>query len=184
MNHSAGIFAIACLAVAASASAQAPGFGGVDDPTRAGESQTLAVHVNEAISLAYGFGNTFLVTTSEGNVIIDTSSTRRAPAAKKLLQAVNDGPIRYIVLTHAHADHTGGVALWRQQGTQIIAQREHVEFVNYQARLTGFFGRRNSAQFGFPIPAPRAVARQSRRHDPRDAPLRRQGRLHARRRTL
>jgi alkyl sulfatase BDS1-like metallo-beta-lactamase superfamily hydrolase len=147
-----GLPAVAALVVAVSAAAQAPQFGGSGDPTRAGENQTLAVRVNEAISLAYGFGNTFMVTTPEGNVIIDTSSVRRAQAAKKLLQAVSDAPIRYIVLTHAHGDHTGGVPLWKQQGTQIIAQAEHVEFVHYQARLAGFFGVRNSAQFGYPNP--------------------------------
>src|SRR5262245_17266549 len=112
MNRTRSLLAIAYLCLAAPAWAQTPQFGGVGDPTRAGENQTEAVRVNEAIFLAYGFGNTFLVTTAEGNVVIDTSSVLRAPAAKKLLQAVNDGPIRYIILTHAHGDHAGGVPLW------------------------------------------------------------------------
>src|SRR5262249_57171809 len=51
--------------------------------------------------------------------------------------------------THAHGDHTGGVRLWREAGTEIIAQRAHGSFTRYQRTLAGFFGRRNAAQFGF-----------------------------------
>jgi hypothetical protein len=58
----------------------------VDHPLRTGENQQAAVRLNEAIYLAYGFGNTFLVTTSAGNVVIDTSSVVRAARAKELLQ--------------------------------------------------------------------------------------------------
>jgi alkyl sulfatase BDS1-like metallo-beta-lactamase superfamily hydrolase len=39
------------------------------------------------------------------------------------------------------------VRLWKEAGTQVIAQKNHVEFMNYQARLNGFFARRNAAQF-------------------------------------
>ena len=92
------VVAFAALAVAASAAAQVQI--GVDNPLRTGENQQAAVRVNDAIYLAYGFGNTFLVTTSAGNVVIDTSSVIRAPRAKELLQRENAGPIKYIVLTH------------------------------------------------------------------------------------
>jgi alkyl sulfatase BDS1-like metallo-beta-lactamase superfamily hydrolase len=133
------------------ARAQQP-FGGAQNPLRAGADQTEAVRVNEAISIAYGFGNTFMVTTRDGNVIIDTSNATRAPAAKKLLTAVSAAPVKYIILTHGHGDHTGGVPVWKESGTQVIGQREEVEFLNYQTRLERFFGIRNSAQFAFPTP--------------------------------
>ena len=117
------------------------------DPTQAGRNQSEALRINEAIYQATGFGNTFMVVTDEGNVIIDTSGAAAAPRHKQLLQAVDDGPVRYIILTHGHGDHTGGVALWREPQTRIIAQEEHVEFMNYQHRLRGIFGQRNAAQF-------------------------------------
>ncbi|HJY37487.1 MAG TPA: MBL fold metallo-hydrolase [Steroidobacteraceae bacterium] len=125
---------------------------GVDNPLRTGENQQAALRVNDAIYLAYGFGNTFLVTTSEGNVVIDTSSILRAPRAKELLQREKSGPIKYIILTHGHGDHTGGVPLWKGPDTQVIAQKQHYEFVNYQTRLAGFFAERNAAQFNFQRP--------------------------------
>ncbi|MFK7865065.1 MAG: MBL fold metallo-hydrolase [Pseudohongiellaceae bacterium] len=118
-----------------------------NSPLLAGTNQTEALKINDIIFQATGFGNTFMVVTSEGNVIIDTSLAPNAPRHKKLLQDVDDGPIKYIILTHAHGDHTGGVDLWREEGTEIIAQEEHYEFVNYQNRLSGLFGERNAAQF-------------------------------------
>ena len=125
-----------------------------DLPLSVGEDQTAADRINEAILVAYGFGNTFMVTTQAGNVIIDTSSAVRAPRAKELLQRESSAPITHIILTHAHADHTGGVNLWKGPRTQVIAQQGQYELLSYQTRLAGFFGERNAAQFGYPRPAP------------------------------
>ena len=115
------------------------------DLTRVGDK---VINVNEAISMVQGFGNTFLVKTSEGNVIIDTSIAAHAQKHKQLLSPTTSGPIKYIILTHGHGDHTGGVPLWKESGTQIIAQKNHVEFMHYQTRLGGFYATRNAAQFG------------------------------------
>jgi len=117
------------------------------NPGLVGRDQTEAIRINEAIFQAIGFGNTTMVVTPDGNVIIDTSLIVNAPRHKRLLQAEDDGPVKYIILTHAHGDHTGGVNAWREEGTEIIAQDEHYEFVNYQNRLKGMFSQRNAAQF-------------------------------------
>lgn len=112
------------------------------------------LQINEAIYQASGFGNTFMVTTSEGNVIIDTSIFLSSAAHKAALQAINNGPVRYIILTHSHPDHTGGVALWKEEGTEVIGQRGEIEFQNYEKRLAGLLRVRNLAQFSvlFNIP--------------------------------
>src|SRR5437762_6776863 len=78
----------------------------------------------EAIGVAVGTGgqrtvatpasNTFLVRTSAGSVIIDTSLAAVAVAHKQALADKIAAPIKAIILTHAHGDHTGGVALWRE----------------------------------------------------------------------
>jgi alkyl sulfatase BDS1-like metallo-beta-lactamase superfamily hydrolase len=119
---------------------------------RVGEDQREALKINDSIYQAIGFGNTFLVTTPEGNVIIDTSMPQIARRHQRLLKAVSGGPVKYIILTHGHGDHTGGVPLWKEAGTHVIAQRNHVEFLNYQKRLENFFAIRNAAQFVLPIP--------------------------------
>ena len=92
--------------------------------------------------------NTFLMVTSSGNVVIDTSLAAVASAHKAALTAMNAGPIRAIVLTHAHGDHTGGITTWRQPETAVIAHRNYPEFLQYTERLAGYFARSNVAQFG------------------------------------
>jgi cyclase len=53
--------------------------------------------------------------------------------AKELLaeiRNVTDLPIRYVVNTHYHLDHTGGNAVFKQEGATIVAQRNVRAWVN------------------------------------------------------
>ena len=114
----------------------------------AGQQETAhVIKLHEAIYQAEGNGNTYLVVTPEGNVIIDTSTFNQAPKHKKLLTAVNAGPVKYIILTHGHEDHRGGVGVWKEEQTKVIAQKNYAEFYAYQCRLAPFFSRRMAAQF-------------------------------------
>jgi alkyl sulfatase BDS1-like metallo-beta-lactamase superfamily hydrolase len=96
--------------------------------------------------------NTYLVVTNAGTVVIDTALASVAPAHKAALSKLA-GPVRAIVLTHAHGDHTGGIALWREPTTEIIAHRNYPEFLEYTNRLAGYFARSNAAQYGGPLGA-------------------------------
>lgn len=123
----------------------------IADFANVGRDQKEALKVNDAIYQAIGFSNTFMITTSGGNVIVDTSMGLMAPKHHKLLTKVSDAPIRYIILTHGHGDHTGGVGQWKQPDTEIITHRLFPEFLAYQNRLTGYFNRNNAAQFNFDL---------------------------------
>jgi alkyl sulfatase BDS1-like metallo-beta-lactamase superfamily hydrolase len=128
--------------------------------------QDLGNGIHAAIGVAVGTGggadarrvavpqsNTFLVVTSDGTVVIDTSGPAGGAVHQPLLATVSTAPLKAIILTHGHGDHTGGVARWFRPGVDIIAQREFSEFLQYQRRLAGFFGSRNAAQFGGGAPA-------------------------------
>src|SRR5580700_1031171 len=114
------------------------------------QDQPRVVKINDSVYMATVTGNVYLVTTPAGNVVIDTASANDAPVARKLLAEVSHGPVKYVILTHGHADHIGGISLWKEPGTVVIAQRNYVEFVNYVARLEGFFSPRNAVAFGRP----------------------------------
>ena len=123
---------------------------GVGVTAHAQQEPPKVVKIMDSIYMAPAAGNVYLITTPAGNVVIDTAMASQAPDARKLLVAESNGPVKYIILTHGHADHIGGISLWKEAGTQIIAQRNYVEFVNYVTRLEGFFAPRNAAAFGRP----------------------------------
>ena len=146
------VLAMICLAVAHAAGAQtAP----VED---LGHGIYRAAGNLGGTAVSVPASNTFMIVTRDGNVIVDTSRALPARAHKTALTAIDGGPIKAIVLTHAHGDHTGGVALWKQPGTEIIAQRAHEGFSAYQLRLRGYFARSNAAQFGIGAAAWTAAA--------------------------
>ncbi|WP_293385342.1 alkyl sulfatase dimerization domain-containing protein [Phenylobacterium sp.] len=124
---------------------------GASQPTAAGAGQAKALSfAGGRIFQATGFGNTFLVTTKAGDVVIDTSLPMNAQRHHALLRAEDKAPIKDIILTHSHGDHTGGVPVWKEAGTHVIGQANEVEFRNYQERLAGFFAVRNAAQYNAP----------------------------------
>lgn len=68
--------------------------------------------------------NAGFVVGDDGVLVVDTFIS--TDAAKELLdeiRKVTDLPIRYVVNTHYHLDHTGGNAVFKQAGASIVAQR-------------------------------------------------------------
>jgi glyoxylase-like metal-dependent hydrolase (beta-lactamase superfamily II) len=105
----------------------------------ADQNPTRAVKIRDSIFMAPAGGNVYLIATPAGNVVIDTALSGQAAEARRLLLAESSATVKYIILTHGHADHIEGIPLWKEPGTQIIAQKNYVEFVNYTTRLEGFF---------------------------------------------
>jgi alkyl sulfatase BDS1-like metallo-beta-lactamase superfamily hydrolase len=135
-------------ASAQKASAQLPSSMDFGDPT-----QNLSI-TKVAPGLSYVLGrnvssNTIVLETSAGAVIVDTSRPPASKAHFDLLQRSGVSKAAYVILTHGHGDHTGGVALWKATGAKIVAQEQFTEFLGYQRMLAGFFARRNGAQFQF-----------------------------------
>lgn len=121
---------------------------GFSDPT-----QNLSI-TKVVPGLSYVLGrnvssNTIVLETPAGAVIVDTSRPPASRAHFDLLQKAGVTKAAYVILTHGHGDHTGGVGLWKQTGAKVVAQESLAEFLGYQRLLGGFFARRNAAQFQF-----------------------------------
>jgi len=78
--------------------------------------------INDFIYLSEGLSNAFLIVTEEGRVVVNCGMGFESGVHKRNFDAVDDGPVRYILLTQGHVDHVGGADLLRQEGTEIVAQ--------------------------------------------------------------
>ena len=85
--------------------------------------------------MSEGMSSSYLVVTREGKVVINTGMGFEAPVHKRNYDAVDDGPVRYILLTQAHVDHVGGVDLFREEGTEIIAHEGNIAYQAEDALL-------------------------------------------------
>jgi alkyl sulfatase BDS1-like metallo-beta-lactamase superfamily hydrolase len=86
------------------------------------------VKINDFISMARGIGNVFMIRTPQGNVIYDTGVTWQSVEQRDLLLAESDLPVTHVVISHAHADHNGGIAAWRKSldaGAELIAHERY-----------------------------------------------------------
>src|SRR4051812_26861982 len=58
----------------------------------------------------------------DGIVIIDDESAPLADKIKAALKAVTDKPVRFVINTHYHGDHTGANAQFAGGGSTVLAQ--------------------------------------------------------------
>jgi cyclase len=68
-------------------------------------------------------GNVAVLPTNEGVLLVDDKFDQDGPEIRAKVKSVSDQPIRYIVNTHQHGDHTGGNKGFLDTSTEIIAHR-------------------------------------------------------------
>ena len=75
-------------------------------------------------------GNIGVCVGDDGIVIVDDQFAPLAPKIKEALKSISTKPIKFIINTHYHGDHTGGNEIFGREGT-IIAHdntRKRMEF--------------------------------------------------------
>ncbi len=105
--------------------------------------------INEFIVESPGNSNTYLLETSEGNILINTGMGFEAPIHHQNYQAYSSAPIKFAITTQGHVDHVGGMQFFRDQnpGLTYIAQAGNVEHQEYDTRLQAFRSSRSAFRF-------------------------------------
>ncbi|MGE3693236.1 MAG: alkyl sulfatase dimerization domain-containing protein [Novosphingobium sp.] len=88
---------------------------------KSGEGQTEAISRGNGIWESRGVGNSYLVTTDEGDVLINAGTLADARRAKDLFAKVSANPVRKIVLTQSHANQYGGLEVFKTPSNEVIA---------------------------------------------------------------
>lgn len=97
------------------------------------------------VAEGYDFANLGFIVTPQFVVAIDAGTTEESVRdALAALRQITHAPIKYIILTHAHWDHVGGLAALREPGSIVIAQagfaKELERSHSYPPPFRYFFG--------------------------------------------
>ena len=68
-------------------------------------------------------GNVAVMPTSEGVLLVDDKFAQDGPEILAKVKSVSDKPIRYVLNTHQHGDHTGGNAALLAASATVIAHK-------------------------------------------------------------
>jgi glyoxylase-like metal-dependent hydrolase (beta-lactamase superfamily II) len=85
------------------------------------------------------YAYTSWVITDEGVVIIDTGTGTVAPLVKEEIARETDKPIKYIIYTHGHFDHTEGAAAFMDQHPEVIGHENVAPRFDRYQRMAPYF---------------------------------------------
>jgi len=114
----------------------------LDSLVTQGEGDQDAVDVGDGIFMSKNIANSYLITSSDGDVMINTGTHFEAPAIKSRFEKVSNGPFRVVVFTQGHPDHVGGWDWFNGSGVETVAQANHSDIREYWRNLHPFYVRR------------------------------------------
>jgi alkyl sulfatase BDS1-like metallo-beta-lactamase superfamily hydrolase len=120
----------------------------LDALVKQGDGEQDAVDLGDGIFMSRNIANGYLVTTADGDVLINTGTDFEANAIKTRFARVSTAPLRVITFTQGHPDHVGGWDLFNAAGVETIAQANHSDVREYWRRLHPFYARRIMALWG------------------------------------
>jgi alkyl sulfatase BDS1-like metallo-beta-lactamase superfamily hydrolase len=115
------------------------------------------INPREGIWMLPGFGNTGVLETAEGLVVVDVPGYRWVGKMIEMLRRNLSGPVHTVFLTHGHLDHALTLdALFEDAGRRgfpaprVIAHRNLVKRFNRYRLLAGYHAHINRIQFAVP----------------------------------
>jgi alkyl sulfatase BDS1-like metallo-beta-lactamase superfamily hydrolase len=120
----------------------------VAEMIQSGEGQSKPIERAAGVYESRGIGNSYLLTTPEGDVLVNAGALGDARRGRALFAEVSKGPVRYIVLTQSHANQYGGLEVYKTPENQVIAHRNYPEERVYSEALSAHFRRGSRRIFG------------------------------------
>jgi len=77
---------------------------------------------NKTYRLEGAGGNITVAVGSDGIIMVDTQFAPMHDKLKAAIAQISSLPIKQIIITHYHGDHTGGIAAFRKDGANVVAQ--------------------------------------------------------------
>jgi alkyl sulfatase BDS1-like metallo-beta-lactamase superfamily hydrolase len=113
-----------------------------------GAGQEAAIERAPGVYENRGAGNSYLLTTSEGDVLVNAGTLGAARRGRELFRKISTRPIRYIVLTQSHANQYGGLELYKTPDNVVLAHRNYPEDRRYGEALAAHYRRGSRRFFG------------------------------------
>ena len=109
----------------------------------AGQGQTDAEAITESIFMVKDISNAYLVTTADGDLLVNTGFLGNGARNKGLFAPHRTGALKRIIVTQAHPDHYGALPDQQEPGTEVITGVNFVDTEDYFDRLGPFLGIRS-----------------------------------------
>ncbi|CAN7490618.1 MBL fold metallo-hydrolase [Phenylobacterium sp. LjRoot225] len=120
----------------------------VAELVKSGEGQAAAIERAPGVWESRGVGNSYLVTTPEGDVLVNAGTLADARRGRELFAQVSNNPVRYIVLTQSHANQYGGLEVYKTSENTVIAHRTYADDRGYAEALSAHYRRGSRRIFG------------------------------------
>jgi alkyl sulfatase BDS1-like metallo-beta-lactamase superfamily hydrolase len=115
---------------------------------KSGHGQAEAIDRGNGIWESRGIGNSYLITTDEGDVIVNAGTLVDARRGKELFAKVSGRPVRKIVLTQSHANQYGGLEVFKTADNEVVAHRFYPGERDYSEALSQHYRRGSQRIFG------------------------------------
>src|SRR5467141_4096383 len=106
---------------------------------------------NKTYMLEGAGGNITLAVGTDGIIMVDTQFADLSDRIKAAIKAISPLPIKYIINTHFHGDHTGGNANFQKDGAIVIAQ-DNIRVRLVAGTTNGTTGNKTAPVSGDAIP--------------------------------
>ncbi|MFI9411338.1 MBL fold metallo-hydrolase [Nocardia gamkensis] len=129
-------------------------------------SAERATEIAPGIWCSPGLSNAYLLTTDSGRVVVNTGMGFESPFHRANFDAVDDKPIRYVLLTQGHYDHVGGLDQLRDPDTVVVAHADWRRWREDNERLAAYRASRSAFAFAAKVMAGRSATQNRFGHVP------------------